>query len=494
MDNNNEFKNNNPDFEGETKYDVENNKDSKEGSEENREILEEEKKNSFEEEKAAYEKEESNGEQKEGYEEKGEDDVNSSQKSFSANYEPPYYVPNFTVYGDDSQAPIDKEEKKPKKTMGIGLVAIICAVSVLVSATLGALAGAIAGGGKSLEINAGGNKENISIIRSDREINVEEITGSTGYTELNVAQVAALVGDSVVEITTTHVQTNAIYGQYITSGAGSGVIFSQNESYGYIVTNYHVIEGANEISVTVNDGDNAPTVYDKAEYIAGDEAEDIAVIRIPVSSGVKLKQAVFVSDSDKLAVGERVVAIGNPLGQLGGTVTDGIISALDRTITVGDNVMTLLQTNAAINPGNSGGGLFNMSGELIGIVNAKQSSTGIEGLGFAIPANIVAKDIKDILELGYISGRPTIGIEVQYGTYQGETGVFVSNKGSTGFERYDQITKINGIEIKSMAAYNAAVKSLTIGETVDIEVKRYSSLIGWRTGSVSVEVSENKSK
>lgn len=491
MDKNNEFENNTPDVEGEAVYDNKNDKDIKEGSEENREVLEEKTQDNEKKEEADEEKTSGADKEKSGTEEVGrEDDVNSRRSSFSANYEPPYYVPNFTVYGENNDDGMGEPQrpKKEKKTVGIGVLAAICAICVLVSATVGAIAGAIASGGNVLEIGVGGEKETISIIRSDREINVEEITGSTGYTDLSVAQVAALVGDSVVEITTTHVETSSIYGQYITSGAGSGVIFCQKNGYGYIVTNYHVIDGANDIKVRVKDGDTH-TDY-SAEYIAGDAAEDIAVVRIPVGEAVELTVAIFVSDSDDLVVGEQVVAIGNPLGQLGGTVTDGIISALDREITIEDNVMTLLQTNAAINPGNSGGGLFNMSGELIGIVNAKQSSAGIEGLGFAIPANIVAKDIEDIINDGYIRGRATLGIEVQYGTtHSGSTGVFVTNSGSTDFSYMDRIVQIGDTVIEDMADYNAALKALEIDQTVTVKVYRNNGAV-----IINAEVMENKSK
>lgn len=466
---NNEFKNNIPDNEGEIKNDTQNNKNFKEGEEKDKKIFEEEKEDTSKEEKNTEEEAQGDSEEKKG------SGVNSSGGTYSANFEPPYYVPNYTIYGENNDSfgeadPDGKKEKKEKRSFGIATVVVLCAVCVLISTTVGAIAGAVAGGRNILEITDDGGKDTINIIRSDRQINVEEIKGSTGVEGLSVAQVAALVGDSVVEITTQQVQTNAIYGQYITSGAGSGVIFSQDDEYGYIVTNYHVIEGADNIKVRVKDGDNAPTDY-SAEYLAGDAAEDIAVIRITVSSEIKLDVAVF-ADSDKLVVGEQVVAIGNPLGQLGGTVTDGIISALDREITVGDNVMTLLQTNAAINPGNSGGGLFNTAGELIGIVNAKQSSTGIEGLGFAIPANIVFKDIEDILEYGYITGRATLGVTVQYGTNKstGETGVFVKDKGETNFVNMDRIVKIGDTKINSMVDYNLALKKLAVSADNDVTV------------------------
>ena len=187
-------------------------------------------------------------------------------------------------------------------------------------------------------------------------------------------------------------------------------------------------------------------------------------------------------------MGEEVVAIGNPLGQLGGTVTDGIISALDREIIVEDNTMVLLQTNAAINPGNSGGGLFNMAGELVGIVNAKQSSAGIEGLGFAIPANIVVKDINDILELGYVSGRITLGVIVQYGQLAGQMGVFVTDAGLTSFKYGDRIVDINDKPVSSLSDYNKLLKELSVGQSVSVRVARDGKHV-----TVTVTAQENKS-
>lgn len=404
---------------------------------------------------------------------------------YGAAYNPPYYVPNFTYDGSGWQGNgnFGAPPKKQKKKYGIGVIAAVCAVSVLLSVTVGAIAGAIAGG--ALELTDNGANE-VNIIRSDREITVSELPGNTGYSNLTVAQVAALVGETVVEITTTSVQTGSYYGQYITSGAGSGVIFDQKDTTGYIVTNYHVIEGADKISVRIKN--NGEYKDYEATYKAGDAAEDIAVITVSVDSGITLKKAIFISDSDKLQVGEEVVAIGNPLGQLGGTVTNGIISALDREITIDDNTMTLLQTNAAINPGNSGGGLFNMAGELVGIVNAKQSSTGIEGLGFAIPSNKVLSDVKDILELGYISGRATLGIEVQYGQYNSATGVFVTNAGSTEFETYDRIVKINDFEISDMSDYNYALKKIKVGETVKVDVSRIVGSVFYKTQTVTLTI------
>ncbi|MCL2140430.1 MAG: trypsin-like peptidase domain-containing protein [Dehalococcoidia bacterium] len=223
-----------------------------------------------------------------------------------------------------------------------------------------------------------------NILGQDTQPALAGSNGNTGQTTvdkinhseppLSIAEVAALTKDSVVEISTEVVTTYGRFGSFVSSGAGSGVIVSND---GYIVTNEHVISGASKISVYVHD------VEYTASLIASSKTDDLAILKIEASG---LAPAVFGS-SDSLIVGETVVAIGNPLGKLGGTVTSGIISALNREISVDGQIMTLLQTDASVNPGNSGGGLFNLYGELVGIVNAKSTGSDVEGLGFAIPIN-----------------------------------------------------------------------------------------------------------
>lgn len=216
------------------------------------------------------------------------------------------------------------------------------------------------------------------------EIPITQTT--TVVTESSIVDVVETAWDSVVEISTETVYSSR-RGSYTAAGAGSGVIISDD---GYIVTNNHVIEGVSSIFVTTTDG----TEYE-AELIMTDEENDVALLKIEATD---LTYALF-GDSDQLQVGELAVAIGNPLGSLGGTVTEGIISATDREITIDGVTMTLLQTSAAINQGNSGGGLFNANGELIGIVNAKSSGLAIEGLGFAIPINAVKEIISEIVSV-----------------------------------------------------------------------------------------------
>ncbi len=280
------------------------------------------------------------------------------------------------------------------------------------------------------------------------------------------------VKDSVVEITTERVQSGfGGYSQYVVSGAGSGVIISTG---GYIITNHHVIEGASNIIVRLTDG----TEYD-ATLIATDSKTDVAVIAITPLEGVELTTAV-IGSSESLTLGQTVIAIGNPLGKLGGTVTNGIISSLAREIaTEGSGTMTLLQTNAAVSPGNSGGGLFDLYGRLIGVVNAKSTGEGVEGISFAIPIDTAWDVATQLIDKGYVSGRPTLGItikQIQYGVaIFGETYyqlVVADNNGNSDFKDNDIILGIEGIEVASLTDLNDIIYSHKIGDTITVNVYR----------------------
>ncbi|MGN1130090.1 MAG: S1C family serine protease, partial [Ruminococcus sp.] len=303
------------------------------------------------------------------------------------------------------------------------------------------------------------------------------------------AMVVEKAAESVVEITTEAVVTGSFSQQYIQQGAGSGVIISED---GYIVTNYHVIEDASQISVTLRNEKE----YTKVEIVGIYEAGDIALLKI--DSKDSFTPAVF-GDSSKLNVGDYAVAIGNPLGQLGGTVTDGIISALDRKVTIDDETMNLLQTNAEISPGNSGGGLFDGNGELIGIVNAKSSQSSSEGLGFAIPINDVVDVLSDLKEYGYVKGQIDLGMSLSdvtstaqawmYGA--NKTGVYVtsvnigSNAEKAGFQAGDIIQEVNGTKVTSTQEVNDIIKTLKVGDTVTFKVYRNGS-----TGTLKMKLAE----
>lgn len=318
----------------------------------------------------------------------------------------------------------------------------------------------------------------IGIDKADSQKSEGDRVTSAGQAYGTVTEVYHEVADSVVEITTETVQTS-MWGQYVSSGAGSGVII---EEKGFIVTNYHVIEGANSVTVRLTDGSEY-----SASLVGYDDTGDLAVIKINASD--KELTVAELGCSADLEVGEDVIALGNPLGSLGGTLTTGIISAKERNITVNGEQMVLLQTNAAINPGNSGGGLFNMAGQLIGIVNAKVSEEGIEGLGFAIPIDIAYKSIVDLIEYGYVRGVVDSGLTVLDVTNQNlpsaykkygitTTGVIIiESKYSEELKYGDKIVAIGDASISSSSELDIAFKYYSVGDEVTVSVARNGQII-----------------
>ena len=292
--------------------------------------------------------------------------------------------------------------------------------------------------------------------------------GKIGDDNLSMADVVELVSSSVVEITTSATLRN---GLVYSSGAGSGVIVNEN---GIIVTNNHVVEGVTDISVRLSNGN----VYE-ATIIATDPQTDLAVIKITTN---EMLTVAVCGNSEMIRVGEEVLAIGNPLGWLGGTVTNGIISALEREITIENETMTLLQHNADVSPGNSGGALFNMRGELIGIVNAKYSSDGAEGLGFAIPINTVMTVYNDLVEYGYVKGRADHGLSIiqQYTMRPGSYGYvlyIVESRYSSELVYGDRLVAIDGVVPTTANEAYALLEKCSIGDTVYITVYRSGSEI-----------------
>ena len=297
---------------------------------------------------------------------------------------------------------------------------------------------------------------------------------------MTTAQVSEMVSPSVVVITTEQVVYSqwSWYGQsQVESGAGSGVIISSD---GYILTCAHVVSGASNITVSIGDKDYPATL------VGEDTTSDIAVVKVDATG---LTPAT-VGNSDNLKVGESVMAVGNPLGELGGTVTSGIVSALNRSVTIqgtsSTNTMSLIQMDASVSPGNSGGGLFNMNGELIGLVNAKSSSSDAEGLGFAIPINDAIKVAQDLLENGYVSGRPYMGItylavtDAQTAAQLNVTayGVYVVDvvqggpADKAGLKTGDRIVSIDGTEIAQKDDLGTLIQQHAAGDTLSITVAR----------------------
>lgn len=314
-------------------------------------------------------------------------------------------------------------------------------------------------------------------------------TNTSGKQELTVPEIAAKVGPSCVGvINKTKVTPQRYYDPftgryYYTSdpnsdelqeqGSGSGIIISTD---GYIVTNHHVIDGASEISVILNTGDECV-----AKLVGADSKSDLAVLKIE-KSGLP---AATLGNSDELQVGELAVAIGNPLGQeLAGSVTAGVISALNRKMTVDNKDYNLVQTDAAINPGNSGGALVNKYGEVIGINTIKLSSTEVEGIGFAIAITEAKPIIDDLMSNGYVSGRPLVGISVSENRNGLTVEQIVEGSGAeaAGMQIGDLIVKADGKTVKTSKELNEIrdkkspndVLKLTVirnGELMDIDVK-----------------------
>ncbi|MGN0982783.1 MAG: S1C family serine protease [Candidatus Limivicinus sp.] len=350
---------------------------------------------------------------------------------------------------------------------------------MLVAALLG---GALGAGGVLL-LAPSGSGNSTQILKGDRPVTGIDIATVDTSKQLSPAEVYAQNVASTVGITTS-VTTN-YFGFTTTSAAsGSGFVFSDD---GYILTNYHVIENSTSIKVAMYDGSS----YD-AELIGYDESNDIAVLKID-AQGLR---PVVLGDSGSLNVGDSVLAIGNPLGELTFSLTAGVVSALDREVTLSGNVtMELIQTDCSINSGNSGGALFNLYGEVIGITNAKYSSSGsgtsIDNIGFAIPINSVLNIVESIIEKGYIA-KPYIGVSVtsvssetqSYGLPKGAAVKAISEDSpaeKAGLQINDIITEANGTAIESSDdlvrlvgdLYNGAELKLTVyrqGETLEITV------------------------
>ena len=381
--------------------------------------------------------------------------------------------PVHPVQPQDAQPPKKKKKFNGKRVARSAVALVLAAAMGFAGGFVGAKFG---GSGKVVIQQVAPSSTADSASGSDSSITAASSSGSSLTTE----QVADLVSPSVVVITTEQVVYSqwSWYGQnQVESGAGSGVIISSD---GYILTCAHVVDGASNITVTINDKDYTATL------VGEDTTSDIAVIKIDANG---LTPAT-VGDSDSLKVGQNVMAVGNPLGELGGTVTGGMISALNRSVTIqgtnSTNTMSLIQMDASVSPGNSGGGLFNMNGELVGIVNAKSSSSDAEGLGFAIPINDAIKVAQELLENGYVTGRPYLGItylavtDAQTAQQLGVNayGVYIVDvtKGGpadqAGLKAGDRIVSVDGSEIAAKDDLGTLMQKHTAGDTLAITVAR----------------------
>ena len=381
--------------------------------------------------------------------------------------------PVHPVQPQDAQPPEKKKKVNGKRVARSAVALVLAAAMGFAGGFVGAKFG---GSGKVVIQQVAPSSTASSSDSADSGITAASSSGSSLTTE----QVADLVSPSVVVITTEQVVYSqwSWYGQnQVESGAGSGVIISSD---GYILTCAHVVDGASSITVTIGDKDYTATL------VGEDTTSDIAVIKIDADG---LTPAT-VGNSDSLKVGQSVMAVGNPLGELGGTVTGGMISALNRSVTIQGsssvNTMSLIQMDASVSPGNSGGGLFNMNGELVGIVNAKSSSSDAEGLGFAIPINDAIKVAQELLENGYVTGRPYLGItylavtDAQTASQLGVNayGVYVVEvvKGGpaekAGLQAGDRIVSVDGTEIASKDDLGTLMQKHAAGDTLSITIAR----------------------
>lgn len=375
----------------------------------------------------------------------------------------------------------EKPPKKAKKRSGKGIIALALCFSLLGSA-LGA-------GGVLLAQQYFIRKNiNISTITEGRRepTVLQTVPVDTGKL-MTPAQVYAANVHSTVGITTS-VTTNFFGFQTTSAASGSGFFISDD---GYILTNYHVVENSNSITVSTYDGES----YDTA-LIGYDESNDIAVLKIEAEG----LTPVVLGDSNDLNVGDSVVAIGNPLGELTFSLTAGLVSAKDRKVTFSNSVtMNLIQTDCAINSGNSGGALFNLYGEVVGVTNAKYSSSSsgasIDNIGFAIPINSIREIVASIIEKGYIS-KPYMGVSVGdvskeaqlYGLPQGAAVYSVSEDSpaeKAGLQAGDIVTKAAGTDITCGNDLVKVVGSQKVGSKLALTVYRQGQEL-----AITVEIEE----
>ncbi|MBR5614894.1 MAG: trypsin-like peptidase domain-containing protein [Clostridia bacterium] len=370
-------------------------------------------------------------------------------------------------------------------------IAIAVAASIVNMAALGGLfaVGYSLGSGKIGSASKANVIANLS--QSNPDTPSAQQTVNLG-SELTTVEISKKVGPAVVGITSTINNVISFFNTSTTSeGTGSGIIISAD---GYIVTNNHVIDGASAVKVTLNTGSEY-----EAKVIGSDSRTDLAVLKIKPDETLTVAT---LGDSSQIQVGERAIAIGNPLGmEFFGSVTQGIISAVNRSITVDNRTMSVIQTDAAINEGNSGGALVNAYGQIIGINSVKIASSSVEGMGFAIPISEAKPIIEDLINHGYVKGRPVLGISARdvtrdMASRQGwPLGVQVmstqvgSGAEIAGLQQGDIITKADGKEVKSFDDLTKIKDAHKPGDVMQFEVYKYETGL---TKKVSVKLTEER--
>ena len=393
---------------------------------------------------------------------------NNEYRPENGSYNDPNSLYHYKYSSQEEQPAWEAATKKKKnsiwKKSGVKVTALLLAC---------ALVGGGAGFGGAALARSVGVGGGTAIHQSDRTVQEVTVKKVTGQTLMTPAEVYASTVGSVVSINCSAVSTN-IFGQRVESASsGSGFVITQD---GYIVTNHHVVASAASVKVTMYDGKEY-----SAAVVGSDSDYDVAVLKVETTG----LQPVTLGNSADVNVGDTVLAIGNPLGELTFSMSQGIVSCCDRAINVSGTPFNMIQVDASINPGNSGGPLMNLYGEVVGIVSAKYSSysnTAVEGLGFAIPIGDVQAVITDIMENGQITSKPSMGITAGTMTRQMATqyqidkdnGVFVYSvdKGGAGekagLRMGDVITKVDSMEITSMEDLTAAKKGHRAGDTVTV--------------------------
>lgn len=374
---------------------------------------------------------------------------------------------------EDSNVTMNKTPKKKHKFLkAIGIIAAVMALAVVFQATLITAEPILR---DILQITKQTEEQKINYVLPFAEVNSQGQASSMSI----VADVAKEVSPSIVSITVTVSQRDFFNNIVESEGSGSGIIFTQDDEYIYILTNHHVISDSSRVKVAFNDG----KTYD-ASIKGSDSEADLAVIVVKLSDVEKetkeqIKIAVF-GDSDKIILGEVAIAIGSPLGYHN-TVTAGVVSGLGRKIDLTDKTMDLIQTDAAINPGNSGGALINANGEIIGINTIKFATTEVEGMGFAIPINVAKNVIEEILNrvpqafLGIRGQDVTQAVWEAYGMPIGVyivESVYNSPAHEAGIEKGDIIYKLNGLDVENMEDVQGILATLKPGDKVEVELYR----------------------
>lgn len=413
------------------------------------------------------------------------EETQNTDNSYTVQNPNPYYTysapkvdtQNGGFYARPTVQPVPVKQKKNGLLIALIVVSVMLIISIVASMIgIGYLVSRSSGqdgnnGNDTTEVTLGDGQQNeekkpapqVNVVQNSKEDN--DRMSTEDVVEKTLSQVVGVV-----------VSTGE--GFYGTESQGSGIIFSAD---GYVITNAHVVEGAQTVKIVLPD--EKQTSYD-AKVVGSDTKTDLAVLKVEATG----LDAADIGNSDELKLGETVIAVGNPYGlELQSSVTSGIVSALNRSITTSNGKMNLIQTDAAINPGNSGGALVNLYGQVVGVCSSKISATDAEGLGFAIPINDALPIIKELISTGFISGRPMIGIQGQdinaqtammYGVPTGVYVMYVEEDSSAykeGLRQYDIITEFNGKTITCYSDLDAAKDECKAGDKVSMKFYRYTN-------------------